>query len=93
MSALKNKGIYALDPESANGYSLVAAVTIGILVVGVQSLGWMNLFYSIPLAMVSVHDLGGDLVAVRATDDSENSGGSACAHCGAGISGVPESRR
>ena len=54
MSALKNKGIYALDPESANGYSLVAAVTIAILAAGVQALGWMNLFYSIPLAIVSV---------------------------------------
>jgi uncharacterized membrane protein YgcG len=54
MSALKQKGIYALDPESANGYSIVAAVVIAILVVGVQVLGWMNLFYSIPLAIVSV---------------------------------------
>ena len=53
MSALKNKGIYAVDPESANGYSLVAAVAIAILVVGVQVLGWMNLFYSVPLAIVS----------------------------------------
>ncbi|MGB9236985.1 MAG: DUF2207 domain-containing protein [Terriglobales bacterium] len=54
MSALKNKGIYALDPESANGYSIVAAVVIAILVVGVQVMGWMNLFYSAPLAIVSV---------------------------------------
>jgi uncharacterized membrane protein len=54
MSSLKSKGIYALDPESANGYSLVAGVVIAILVVGVQVMGWMNLFYSIPLAIGSV---------------------------------------
>ena len=28
MSALKQKGIYTLDPESANGYSIGAAVCI-----------------------------------------------------------------
>jgi uncharacterized membrane protein YgcG len=54
MSALKNKGVYALDPESANGYSLVAGVAILLLVVGIQVMGWMNLFYSIPLAIGSV---------------------------------------
>jgi uncharacterized membrane protein YgcG len=54
MNALKNKGIYTLDPESANGYSIVAAVVIAILVVAVQVLGWMNLFYSIPLVIGSV---------------------------------------
>jgi uncharacterized membrane protein len=54
MSALKQKGIYALDPESANGYSIVAAIVIAILVVGVQVLGWMNLFYSVPLLIGSV---------------------------------------
>ena len=54
MSALKNKGVYTLDPESANGYSIVAAVVIALLVVGVQVMGWMNLFYSVPLVIVSV---------------------------------------
>ncbi|HTR24819.1 MAG TPA: DUF2207 domain-containing protein [Terriglobales bacterium] len=54
MSALKNKGVYSLDPESANGYSIVAAVAIGLIVVGVQVMGWMNLFYSVPLLIVSV---------------------------------------
>jgi uncharacterized membrane protein len=54
MSALKKKGIYALDPESANGYSIVAGVAIAILLVAVQVLGWMNLFYSIPLLIGSV---------------------------------------
>jgi len=54
MSALKSKGIYTLDPESANAYSIVAAVAIGLLVAGVQVMGWMNLFYSIPLVIGSV---------------------------------------
>jgi hypothetical protein len=54
MSALKNKGIYTLDPESANGYSIVAGVAIAILVIGVQVMGWMNLFSSIPLVIGSV---------------------------------------
>ncbi len=54
MAALKSKGMYTLDPESANGYSIVAAVVIGLLVVGVQVLGWINLFNSIFLAIVSV---------------------------------------
>jgi hypothetical protein len=54
MSALKSKGIYTLDPESANGYSIVAGVVIAVLVIGVQIMGWMNLFYSIPLVIGSV---------------------------------------
>ena len=54
MSALKNKGIYTLDPESANGYSIIAGVVIAIIVIAVQVLGWMNLFYSIPLVLGSV---------------------------------------
>jgi len=53
MSSLKSKGIYTLDPESANGYSIVAGVAIAILVVAVQVMGWMNLFYSIPLLIGS----------------------------------------
>ncbi len=54
MSALKNKGVYALDPESANGYSIVAAVAIALLAVAVQVMGWVNLFYSVPIVIVSV---------------------------------------
>ncbi len=54
MSSLKSKGIYTLDPESANGYSIAAGVAIAILVVAVQIMGWMNLFYSIPLVIGSV---------------------------------------
>ena len=54
MTALKKKNVYTLDPESANGYSLVAGVAIAIVVIGLQVLGWMNLFSSVPLVMVSV---------------------------------------
>jgi uncharacterized membrane protein YgcG len=54
MSALKNKGIYTLDPESANGYSIGAGIAIAVLVIAVQVMGWMNLFNSIPLVIGSV---------------------------------------
>jgi hypothetical protein len=54
MAALKRKGIYLLDPDSANGYSVGAAVAIvapfGIL----QYLGWANFFNSAPLLIVCV---------------------------------------
>ena len=54
MSALKLKGIYLLDPQSANGYSVVAAILIlapfGIM----QYLGWANFFNSAILLIVSV---------------------------------------
>ncbi len=53
MNSLKGKGIYTLDPESANGYSIAAAVAIAIVAVGVQVMGWMNLFDSVPLLIVS----------------------------------------
>jgi uncharacterized membrane protein YgcG len=49
MSALKQKGIYTLDPESANGYSVGAAVGIVILFIALAALGWVNFFSSIPL--------------------------------------------
>jgi len=52
MAALKNKGLYLLDPETANGYSIGAGVLIFILFVGLQFLGWANLFNSIPLMVV-----------------------------------------
>jgi len=54
MAALKNKGIYLLDPESANGYSIGAAVVILILFAIFQYMGWVNFFNSIPLLIVSV---------------------------------------
>jgi uncharacterized membrane protein YgcG len=54
MASLKSKGIYLLDPESANGYSVAAGIAIALLVVAVQVLGWINLFNSIPLLLGSV---------------------------------------
>lgn len=52
MSALKRKGIYLLDPESANGYSVVAGIVILIPFAIFQYLGWANFFSSIPLLIV-----------------------------------------
>ena len=54
MSALKQKGIYTLDPESANGYSVGAAICILIPFVILQFLGWVNFFTSVPMIAVSV---------------------------------------
>ena len=54
MSALKLKGIYALDPESANAYSIGAAVCIFLLFIVLSLLGWINFFNSIPLFAVSL---------------------------------------
>jgi len=54
MSSLRNKGIYLLDPESANGYSVAAAVVILIPFAIVQYLGWTNFLNSIPLLIGSV---------------------------------------
>ena len=53
MSALKRKGMYMLDPGSANGYSIAAAVAIGLLVAALWYLGWKNLFNSVPLVIGS----------------------------------------
>lgn len=54
MSALKSKGIYLLDPESANGISIVAAIVILGIFAAFQFLGWANFFSSIPLVVVCV---------------------------------------
>ncbi len=52
MSQLKNKGIYLLDPESANGYSIVAAIGIVAFFGLLQYLGWGNFLNSAPLLIV-----------------------------------------
>ena len=54
MSALKTKGIYLLDPESANGYSLGAAVLILVPFAIFQFQGWANFFNSVVLVVVCV---------------------------------------
>ena len=52
MAALKRKGIYLLDPESANGYSIGAAVAILGFFGLFQYLGWANFLSSIPLLVI-----------------------------------------
>ena len=54
MSALKTKGIYLLDPESANGYSIGAIVAILIPFAIFQCMGWANFFNSALLLIASV---------------------------------------
>jgi hypothetical protein len=54
MAALKNKGIYMLDPDSANGYSIVAVIAILIPFAVVQYLGWANFLNSIPLLIACI---------------------------------------
>jgi uncharacterized membrane protein len=53
MAALKTKGMYMLDPGSANGYSIAAVVAIGVCLAGLYYLGWTSLFNSVPLLIAS----------------------------------------
>lgn len=52
MAALKTKGIYLLDPDSANGYSVGMAVAILVPFGILQYLGWANFFNS-PVLLVA----------------------------------------
>ncbi len=52
LSELRTKGMYRLDPESANGYNIGAAIGILILFAIFQYLHWANFFTSIPLLIV-----------------------------------------
>jgi hypothetical protein len=52
MAALKLKGIYSLDPESANGYSIGAAICILIPCALIQYLGWADFLSSVPVVIV-----------------------------------------
>jgi hypothetical protein len=54
MAALKRKGVYLLDPESANGYSVGAAFAIIALFALLQYLGWADFFNSAILLIVCV---------------------------------------
>jgi hypothetical protein len=54
MAGLKNKGLYLLDPNSANGYSVVAAIGILIPFAILQFAGWANFFNSIPLLIACI---------------------------------------
>ena len=42
-SQLRGKGMYLLDPDSANGYSIAAAFAIGIVLAVLQFVGWFRL--------------------------------------------------
>jgi len=52
MSALKQKGIYRLDPESANGYSAGAAFCILLPFAIFQYMHWADFFSSVPVLIV-----------------------------------------
>jgi uncharacterized membrane protein len=52
MAALKNKGIYLLDPESANGYSILAGIVILVPFAVLIYFGWTNFLNSIPLLIL-----------------------------------------
>jgi uncharacterized membrane protein YgcG len=54
MAGLKNKGLYLLDPDSANGYSVVTAIGILIPFAILQFAGWANFFNSIPLLIACI---------------------------------------
>jgi uncharacterized membrane protein YgcG len=54
MSALKQKGIYRLDPDSANGYSVGAAIAILVPFAICQFAGWVNFFSSGVIVALSV---------------------------------------
>ncbi len=51
-SALKNKGMYLLDPDSANAYSVGAAVLIALPFIAAPFLGYQEMFNSILLLFV-----------------------------------------
>jgi uncharacterized membrane protein len=52
MAQLKSKGIYLLDPASANGYSIVAAIGIVAFFGILQYLRWGNFLSSIPILII-----------------------------------------
>ena len=70
MSALKNKGIYLLDPESANGYSIGAAIAILVPFAIFQYHRDGRTFSTRPsLLIVCIPSLARDLVAVCSRHD------------------------
>jgi len=54
MAELKEKGIYTLDPDSANGYSIGAAFCILLPFAVIQYFHWADFFSSILVLVVSV---------------------------------------
>ena len=93
MAELKTKGIYLLDPESANGYSIWHGHRDSRPVWHSSVSGMGELFQLRSSADRMPSTLGGDLVAVCASHVGQDAERRAHAHRGAGISGVHESRR
>ena len=53
-SQLRGKGMYLLDPDAANGYSIAAVVAIAVILAALQVLGWADFFSSVPLFLLCV---------------------------------------
>lgn len=53
-SALRQKGMYLLDPDSANGYSIMGAIVSVAPFAIVQYLGWKPIFNSVPISAVCI---------------------------------------
>jgi hypothetical protein len=53
MASLRRKGMYLLDPDSANGYSVVAAIVILAPFALAQFTGYTNFFDSMPVLIVA----------------------------------------
>ena len=53
-SALRQKGMYLLDPDSANGYSVMGAIASIAPFLAVQFLGWKPVFNSVAISAVCI---------------------------------------
>lgn len=53
MSALKSKGMYTVDPDSAHGYLAMGALLVALPYVALQVLGFADFLSSVPLAIGS----------------------------------------
>ena len=92
MAALKTKGIYLLDPESANGYSIGTAVAI-LASLALFQLPGLGELLQLRASAGGVHSaVGADLVSVCASHDRQNSEGRAGTGGGTRLSGIHESR-
>ncbi len=54
MAALREKGMYPVDPQAAGGYVVGAAVVIGVPFVLLQWLGIVDFFQSVVMAVVGI---------------------------------------
>ena len=91
-SALKIKGMYLLDPDSANAYSVFGIVLIVAPFLMLQFLWNKDVFSLDRLADFVRNHFCDYLVAVCAPDDREDSARRAHLRCGSGFSGIHEPR-